>query len=106
MAANGTIYQTLTMKRTFLRHSYTYKPWEVEEITCVFTFGEKKFDQIFNDIHDDVHPTSPVYAGEYPPTPPGAFDFNSSCQSCIPLPYYYASAASLYSLSMTNPLVK
>lgn len=36
------------MKMTFSRHFYAYTSLgRVEMMACVFTFGEKKFDQIF-----------------------------------------------------------
>ncbi|KAK4243616.1 hypothetical protein C7999DRAFT_18063 [Corynascus novoguineensis] len=30
-----------------------FEPWEVEEIACVYTFAEEKYDQIFRDIRWD-----------------------------------------------------
>jgi hypothetical protein len=36
-----------------------YKPWEVEEIDCVYTFAETMYAQIFDKVHVDVHPGDP-----------------------------------------------
>ena len=67
----------------FERFLYIYEPWEIEEMACAFTFSQQKYGQIFNNIHHDVHGSNPYYGGQYPPTPPGAFDFNMECQFYI-----------------------
>lgn len=65
-----------------------YEPWEVEEMLCIDVFAKAKFNQVFNDIHWDVHEENPRLEGQHrPPTPDGAFDFDNSCQSCISCPF-------------------
>ncbi|RMZ78575.1 hypothetical protein DV738_g3796, partial [Chaetothyriales sp. CBS 135597] len=56
-----------------------FEPWEVEEMLCIYAFGHDKFDQIFRDIHWDVHPDNPKFDDQHrPPTPDGAFDLDNS----------------------------
>ncbi|OJJ81534.1 uncharacterized protein ASPGLDRAFT_76120 [Aspergillus glaucus CBS 516.65] len=56
-----------------------FKTWEIEEITCIYTFAMKKFDRVFDDIRWDVHQENPKFEEQFrPPTPEGAFDFDSS----------------------------
>ncbi|WEW56835.1 hypothetical protein PRK78_002290 [Emydomyces testavorans] len=56
-----------------------FEPWEVEEIACIYTFAQEKYDQIFHDICWDVHQENPKFANETrPPTPVGAFHLNDS----------------------------
>lgn len=55
-------------------------PWEVEEIGCIYTFAQEKYNQIFNNIHWDVHHENPKFEGQYPSMPPGAFDLDNSCE--------------------------
>ena len=73
-----------TMMRTEISFEYSYaysKIWEIEEIACIYTFAMKKFDRVFDDIRWDVHQENPKFEGQFrPPTPEGAFDFDSSCQ--------------------------
>lgn len=65
-----------------------YEPWEVEEMLCVDVFAKAKFNQVFNDIHWDVHEENLRFEGQHrPPTPDGAFDFDNSCQSYISWPF-------------------
>ena len=55
------------------------EPWEVEEMVCIYVFAKEQFNQIFNDIHWDVHQENPRFEGQdRPPTPDGAFDFDSA----------------------------
>ena len=74
-----TVWEYGDEKDLFERLLHMYEPWEVEEMACAFTFSQQKYDQIFKDIHHDVHGSNPYYGGRYPPTPPGAFDFDSEC---------------------------
>ncbi|ODM19351.1 hypothetical protein SI65_05969 [Aspergillus cristatus] len=55
-----------------------FEPWDVEEIACIYTFTKAKYNQIFDDIRWDVHQENPKFeAQRRPPTPDGAFDFDS-----------------------------
>ena len=45
----------------FERFLHMHEPWKVEEIACAFTFSQQTYDQIFKDIHHDVHLTNPYY---------------------------------------------
>jgi hypothetical protein len=54
-----------------------FEPWEVEEIACMYTFSKEKYNQIFRDIRWDVHEENPKFADQRPPTPVGAFDFDT-----------------------------
>lgn len=58
-----------------------FEPWEIEEICCVYSFAEHKYEQIFRAIKRDVDPMNPKFDAERPPTPTGAFDFNNTCKS-------------------------
>lgn len=54
-----------------------YKPWEVEEIACIYTFVNVKFNQIFDNIYSDVHPDNPSFKfRRWPVLPDGSFDFD------------------------------
>ena len=65
-----------------------YEPWEVEEMLCIDIFAKANLNQVFNDIHWDVHEENLRFEGQHrPPTPDGAFDFDNSCQSCISWPF-------------------
>ncbi|KAE8132867.1 hypothetical protein BDV38DRAFT_296563 [Aspergillus pseudotamarii] len=55
-----------------------FEPWEVEEISCIYTFAKERYNQIFNDIRWDVHEENPKFEGQRPPTPEGAFDLDNS----------------------------
>ncbi|KAH7130725.1 hypothetical protein B0J11DRAFT_523957 [Dendryphion nanum] len=56
-----------------------YKPWEVEEILCIFSFAADAYDQTFHIIHQDVHPNNARFDEQgRPPTPDGAFDLDNS----------------------------
>lgn len=48
-----------------------YTPWEVEEITCLYTFARRVVDQVLNDIHGDVHTTNPRFERTIPAQPAG-----------------------------------
>ncbi|OJJ87649.1 uncharacterized protein ASPGLDRAFT_63789 [Aspergillus glaucus CBS 516.65] len=51
---------------------------EVEEIACIYTFAKTTFNQVFDDIRWDVHQDNPRFDGQHrPPTPQGAFNFDS-----------------------------
>ncbi|PYH94055.1 hypothetical protein BO71DRAFT_354081 [Aspergillus ellipticus CBS 707.79] len=56
-----------------------FEPWEVEEISSVYEFAKDKILQIFDEIACDVNEYNPKFDGRRSPTPPGAFDFDSSC---------------------------
>lgn len=56
-----------------------FEPWEVEEISCIYTFAKERYNQIFNDIRWNVHEENPKFEGQRPPTPEGAFDLDNSC---------------------------
>lgn len=45
-----------------------FEPWEVEEICCIYTFANAKYEQIFDDISWDVNENNPKFDGERPPT--------------------------------------
>ena len=63
---------------------FLIEPWEAEQVTCVHAFAKDEFDRIFLDIHLDVSPENPRFADQRrPPTPDGAFDFDSGCQCTI-----------------------
>ena len=48
-------------------------------MVCIYVFAKEQFNQIFNDIHWDVHQGNPRFEGQdRPPTPDGAFDFDSA----------------------------
>lgn len=48
-------------------------------MVCIYVFAKGQFNQIFNDIHWDVHQENPRFEGQdRPPTPDGAFDFDSA----------------------------
>ena len=79
-----------------------FKPWEVEEIACIYTFAKEKYDQIFRDIRWDVHEGKPKFEGQRPPTPEGTFDLDNSCQFCPPFSRHDASAVSLCRLNATK----
>ena len=54
-----------------------YKPWEIEEIACIYAFVQTKLNQVFDDIYEDVHPDNPRSKVRWWPVPPdGAFDFD------------------------------
>ncbi|KAK3935654.1 hypothetical protein QBC46DRAFT_396979 [Diplogelasinospora grovesii] len=55
-----------------------FEPWQVEEIACIYTFAEEKYDQIFRDISWDVNEKNPKFDGQRPPTPEGAFDLDNN----------------------------
>ncbi|EIT82871.1 hypothetical protein AO1008_10942 [Aspergillus oryzae 100-8] len=55
-----------------------FEPWEVEEISCIYTFAKERYNQIFNDIRWNVHEENPKFEGQRPPTPEGAFDLDNS----------------------------
>ncbi|KAI0853035.1 hypothetical protein F5Y00DRAFT_271577 [Daldinia vernicosa] len=55
-----------------------FEPWEVEEISCINTFAQDKYDHIFREISWDVNERNPKFDGQRPPTPEGAFDFDNS----------------------------
>ncbi|KAE8325413.1 hypothetical protein BDV39DRAFT_206952 [Aspergillus sergii] len=55
-----------------------FEPWEVEEISCIYTFAKERYNQIFNDIRWEVHEENPKFEGQRPPTPEGAFDLDNS----------------------------
>ncbi|KAB8214643.1 hypothetical protein BDV33DRAFT_195900 [Aspergillus novoparasiticus] len=55
-----------------------FEPWEVEEISCIYTFSKERYNQTFNDIRWDVHEENPKFEGQRPPTPEGAFDLDNS----------------------------
>ncbi|RAQ59023.1 hypothetical protein COH20_007123 [Aspergillus flavus] len=57
---------------------YLFEPWEVEEISCIYTFAKERYNQIFNDIRWNVHEENPKFEGQRPPTPEGAFDLDNS----------------------------
>ncbi|KAI1840396.1 hypothetical protein JX266_013404 [Neoarthrinium moseri] len=61
---------------TFL---YLFPPWEVEEVSCIYTFAEMEYGHIFDSIRWDVHETNPKFDGQRPPTPDGAFGLDNSC---------------------------
>lgn len=61
-----------------------FEPWEVEEITCIYTFAKEKYDRVFNDIRWDVHEENPKFEGQRPPTPEGAFDLDNFCKFISP----------------------
>ena len=62
-----------------------YKPWEVEEIACIYTFVDVKFNKVFDDIYSDVHPDNPRFKFRRWPVPPdGSFDFDSQGKSESP----------------------
>ncbi|KAI1466231.1 uncharacterized protein F4812DRAFT_461201 [Daldinia caldariorum] len=53
-----------------------FEPWEVEEILCINTFAQDKYDKIFREIYWDLNKSSPKFDGQRPPTPDGASDFD------------------------------
>ncbi|KOC14192.1 hypothetical protein AFLA70_307g001690 [Aspergillus flavus AF70] len=57
---------------------YLFEPWEVEEISCIYTFAKERYNQIFNDIRWNVHEENPKFEGQRPLTPEGAFDLDNS----------------------------
>lgn len=80
-----------------------YEPWEVEEIACIYPFARKMFDQVFNNIHRDVHPANPVFEGQYPPTL--TFNLDSECQfvpPSFPFPSHSNASATFCCLGTTN----
>ncbi|RMZ38332.1 hypothetical protein AFCA_000036 [Aspergillus flavus] len=55
-----------------------FESWEVEEISCIYTFAKERYNQIFNDIRWNVHEENPKFEGQRPSTPEGAFDLDNS----------------------------
>jgi len=54
-----------------------FEPWEIEEITCIYTFSKDMYNQIFSEIRWDVDAMNPKFDDQgRPPTPDGAFDLN------------------------------
>ncbi|KAE8156013.1 hypothetical protein BDV40DRAFT_310396 [Aspergillus tamarii] len=53
-----------------------FEPWEIEEISCIYTFAKERHKQILNDIRWDVHLENPKFEGQRPRTPEGAFDLD------------------------------
>ena len=79
-------FEEMDVLRTFME---IYEPWEIEEIACIYTFAEKRFNQVFDDIHWDVHKDNPRFDNHgRPTTPPGAFNFDSGGQCDKPLSFF------------------
>ena len=75
-------FQAIEILKIFIS---LYEPWEVEEMVCIYAFAKEKFNQVFDDIHWDVHQENPRFEGQNrPPTPDGAFDFDSAGQFWLP----------------------
>jgi hypothetical protein len=51
-----------------------FKPWEIEDISCINTFMEQKCKEVFDSIRWDVDENNPKFDRQGPLTPPGAFD--------------------------------
>ena len=78
-----------------------YKPWEVEEIACIYTFVDVKFNKVFDDIYSDVHPDNPRFKFRRWPVPPdGSFDFDSQGKSESPQLALKDSARSFHLLML------
>jgi hypothetical protein len=42
----------------------TLEPWEIEELTCVYTAIMCTYNQIFREVEEDLHPTNPGCSGQ------------------------------------------
>lgn len=62
-----------------------YEPWEVEEILCMNSFADAKYEAVFDKVKLDLHPDNPrfdsVRTGPY--TPPGSFYLDDDGNTCF-----------------------
>ena len=73
--------QRLKINATIMLKDFlsNFEPWEVEEISCFYTFAAEKFDRTLKDIQWDLHQDNPRFDDQKrPPTPDGAYDLDDS----------------------------
>ncbi|KAL2178450.1 uncharacterized protein P884DRAFT_276976 [Thermothelomyces heterothallicus CBS 202.75] len=55
-----------------------FRPWEIEEIHCIYIIMREKYEAVFDAIRADVARDNPRFSGwRRPDTPPGSFDLGS-----------------------------
>lgn len=58
-----------------------FRPWEIEEIDCIYTLVSDKYEQVFEAIQWDVCRDHPKFEDwRWPDTPPGAFRLDNECE--------------------------
>jgi len=61
-----------------------FRPWEIEEIDCIYTLVSDKYDQVFDAIRWDVCRDHPKFKDwGRPDTPPGAFNLDNECELLV-----------------------
>jgi hypothetical protein len=61
-----------------------FKPWEVEEVDCIYTLIRNKYDAVLDAIRDDLARDNPGYNNvDRPTTPPGSSDSSDECRCPI-----------------------
>ncbi|KAK7421458.1 hypothetical protein QQX98_002157 [Neonectria punicea] len=55
-----------------------FEPWEFEEIICINSFADSRFQTVFDEVELDLHPDNPRFDAERRDlsTPDGAFDLS------------------------------
>lgn len=63
-----------TILRDFLCE---FEPWEIEEISCFYTFVAEKIDLIFSEVHWDLCEDNPKFKNDHrPPCASGAYELD------------------------------
>lgn len=58
-----------------------FRPWEIEEMDCIYTLVSDKYEQVFEAIQWDVCRDHPKFEDwRRPDTPPGAFRLDNECE--------------------------
>ena len=59
-----------------------FRPWEIEEIHCIYVMIRGKYEAVFDAIRSDVARDNPRFDGwRRPDTPPGSFDLANECKA-------------------------
>lgn len=59
-----------------------FRPWEIEEIHCIYVIIREKYEAVFDAIRFDVARDNPAFDGwRRPDTPPGSFDLTNECKA-------------------------
>lgn len=74
-----------TLERLAERLFYTPEPWEGEELLSFYEFAEAVYEEIFDNIAEEVHPDNARFDDQdRPPTPEGAFELAEFSGTCKP----------------------
>jgi hypothetical protein len=60
-----------------------FRPWEIEEIYCLYILLRDLYSDVLDSIAWDLHPDNPKFQGWPNPFPPGSWDLEVFCKPSV-----------------------